>query len=151
MRAPAQSAAEARRTPIDRRPVILGGLATMATTVLVSCGSGRSSSTGGSGGGAASNGGLVAVADVPVGGAVGAKDAAGKPIIVAQPTAGTFVAFTATCTHKGCTVAPAGKELKCPCHGSVYDAFTGKNLSGPAPSPLAAVPVKVSGTEVVSG
>jgi Rieske Fe-S protein len=48
-------------------------------------------------------------------------------------------------------VAPAGKELKCPCHGSVYDAFTGKNISGPAPKPLKSVPVTVSGGEVVEG
>jgi Rieske Fe-S protein len=86
-----------------------------------------------------------------VGGAVAAQGADGKPIIVAQPKKGDIVAFTAICTHRGCTVAPAGAQLRCPCHGSVYDAFTGKNLSGPAPAPLAAVKVSVSGGQVVPG
>lgn len=63
-----------------------------------------------------------------------------------------MVAFTAICTHMGGTVAPAtGLQLKCPCHGSTYDAATGKNTGGPAPAPLAAVPVTVEGYSIVSG
>jgi cytochrome b6-f complex iron-sulfur subunit len=62
------------------------------------------------------------------------------------------VAFTAICTHMGCTVAPAGGlHLKCPCHGSTYDAATGKNTGGPAPKPLAEIPVTVQGGSIVSG
>jgi cytochrome b6-f complex iron-sulfur subunit len=60
------------------------------------------------------------------------------------------VAFSAICTHQGCTVAPAGRQFRCPCHGSVYDAATGKVIDGPAPAPLAAVPVKVDGADVVA-
>lgn len=93
---------------------------------------------------------LAALANVPVGGAVSATGPDG-PIIVAQPTAGKVVAFSAICTHMGCTVAPAGKQLHCPCHGSVYDAATGKNLSGPAPRPLSPVSVHVAGGQVVAG
>ena len=48
----------------------------------------------------------------------------------------------------GCTVAPGDKQLDCPCHQSVYD-LTGKNISGPAPSPLAPFPVKVVDGAVV--
>jgi Rieske Fe-S protein len=48
-------------------------------------------------------------------------------------------------------VAPAGKEFKCPCHGSVYNAATGAVITGPAPAPLAAVPVKVEAGTVVAG
>ena len=146
-----------RRLPLGRRPVLTGGLALAASGALAACGS--DSGDTGSGGSAAKDqgeaatgpGGLVALADVPVGSAVGVEDADGKPVIVAQPSQGDVVAFTAVCTHKGCTVKPEGKELKCPCHGSVYDAFTGKNLSGPAPSPLAAIAVKVEGDQVVEG
>ena len=94
---------------------------------------------------------IVALADVPVGGSVSAKDGDGKPIVVAQPTAGTVVAFTAICTHQGCTVKPAGKEFHCPCHGSKYDAATGKVLGGPAPQALAAIPVHVAGGNIVAG
>jgi Rieske Fe-S protein len=85
----------------------------------------------------------VELADVPVGGAVAAKDASGAPIIVAQPTAGTAVAFSAICTHMQCQVAPAGKRLDCPCHGSQYDATNGAVLRGPATRPLPAVPSRV--------
>ncbi len=59
-----------------------------------------------------------------------------------------MVAFSAICTHMGCTVAPEGKRLLCPCHGSTFDAFTGKNLSGPAPSPLEKVSVRLNGSQV---
>lgn len=143
---------------ISRRPVLFAGLATAATVVVAGCSSSdgtpsadpsedpSASSDGGSGGGP-----IVDVSAVPVGGAVAAKGVDGKPIIVAQPKKGDIVAFTAICTHKGCTVAPSGVQLKCPCHGSVYDAFTGKNVSGPAPAPLASVPVSVSGGQVISG
>jgi cytochrome b6-f complex iron-sulfur subunit len=93
---------------------------------------------------------LAQLADIPVGTAIAAKDN-GKPIILAQPTAGVVKAFSAICTHMGCTVAPSkdGKELDCPCHGSKYNATTGAVLNGPAPSPLPAVAVKVVGGAVV--
>jgi len=94
---------------------------------------------------------LAKLADVPVGGAVSAKAADGSPIIIAQPTQGTAVAFSAKCTHKGCTVAPSGDKLNCPCHGSVFEALTGKNIGGPAPSPLVPVTVTVKGGDVVAG
>jgi len=107
------------------------------------------SSGGGSAGGGAA---LAKLSDVPVGGAFAAKDAAGKPIIIAQPTAGKVVAFTAICTHMGCTVAPAtGTALACPCHGSTYDGTTGANTGGPAKRPLTAVPVAISGDSIVAG
>jgi Rieske Fe-S protein len=47
-------------------------------------------------------------------------------------------------------VAPAGKELQCPCHGSVYSATTGKVLGGPAPRPLPRIGVAVKNGEVVA-
>jgi Rieske Fe-S protein len=60
------------------------------------------------------------------------------------------VAFSAICTHLGCTVAPAGNQYHCPCHGSVYDAFTGSVISGPAPRPLAKIAVAVESGQVVA-
>jgi Rieske Fe-S protein len=66
-----------------------------------------------------------------------------KPVVVAQPTAGQFVAFSASCTHRGTTVAaqPGSTTLRCPAHGSEFDAATGKVLKGPAAAPLPSVPV----------
>jgi Rieske Fe-S protein len=72
-------------------------------------------------------------------------------VIVAQPTEGSVVAFSAVCTHKGCTVAPDGDLLRCPCHGSTYDLLTGDNTGGPAPRPLAEIAVTVSGGVVTQG
>ncbi|MDP9239674.1 MAG: Rieske (2Fe-2S) protein [Actinomycetota bacterium] len=143
--------------PVSRRAVLTAGAAGAGAIVLAGCASdskqaspaAASSSPAGSSPRAATP--LAKVADIPVGGAVAAKGANGAALIVAQPTAGTVVAFSAKCTHMGCTVAPAGKKLNCPCHGSVYEAATGKVLQGPAPRPLAKVDVHVVGGEVLPG
>jgi cytochrome b6-f complex iron-sulfur subunit len=137
-----------------RRQVVTAGaagaLGIAAAATLTGCG-GSGSSTTTTNTGAGAGGVLAALSAVPVGGAVAAKGSDGKAIIVAQPTSGTVVAFSAICTHMGCTVAPHGATLVCPCHGSQYDAFTGKVLRGPAPLPLPSVPVKVQGSDVVPG
>lgn len=142
---------------LGRRPLLATGLVVAAGALTACGGSGGGRASGGasatsptasSAGGSGANG-LVKLADVPVGGAVSAKAADGSTVIVAQPRAGEAVAFSAKCTHMGCTVAPAGAQLKCPCHGSVYDALTGKNVSGPAPRPLPPISVSVTGGEVV--
>lgn len=85
-----------------------------------------------------------------MGSAVSAK-IGGRDAIVARPTSDTVAAFSAICTHKGCTVKPNGKELDCPCHGSKYAAATGKVLGGPAPAPLPPIPVHVKDGKVVTG
>lgn len=73
----------------------------------------------------------------------------GARLIVAQPAMGTVVAFSAICTHQGCTVVPAESTLNCPCHGSVFATATGAVVTGPAPSPLPEVAVTISGTNVI--
>jgi Rieske Fe-S protein len=94
---------------------------------------------------------LAVLADIPVGQAKSAKTPDGKDIVVARPTATTAAAFSAICTHRGCTVEPAAAELKCPCHGSVFDALTGAVKHGPASDPLPSVAIKVAGGQVVTG
>jgi len=147
-------------TPVSRRAVLAAGAAGAGAIVLAGCGSGdkqqaspaapATSSPAGSEPPAPSKP-LAKVADVPVGGAVSATGDGDAPLILAQPVKGTILAFSARCTHQGCTVAPADKKLNCPCHGSVYDAATGKVLQGPARRPLAKVDVHVVGGEVMPG
>ena len=93
---------------------------------------------------------LVALADVPVAGAV-SLEVAGKPVIVSQPEAGEVIGFSAVCPHQFATVVVSGTELRCPLHGSTFDMATGKNLTGPAAGqPLPDFSVKVVDGQVVS-
>ena len=86
----------------------------------------------------------VPQAQVPVGTAT-VVSGRPHPYVVAQPTVGHFVAFSAACTHRGVTVnAGDGMTLVCPAHGSQFNADTGAVLKGPAASPLTAVPVKAA-------
>ncbi|WP_159600974.1 QcrA and Rieske domain-containing protein [Agromyces humi] len=92
---------------------------------------------------------IAALADVPVGGSIDAT-INGEPALIAQPTAGQVVAFSAICTHQACVVAAAGDEFDCPCHGSRFDAATGDVLNGPALKPLPSIPVAISGDRIVA-
>lgn len=154
-------------TALDRRGFLRAACASCAAVGLAACGGGSDPqpTAAGSGSpatsppatgasptpaaGGAAGAAIVKLADIPVGGSVAARAPSGPKLLLARPTATTVVAFSSVCTHQQCTVEPDGNRLACPCHGSVYDAFTGKNLSGPAPSPLHAFAVKISGTDVV--
>ena len=92
-----------------------------------------------------------ALTDIPVGQAMAAKTPDGTEIIVARTGDNAAAAFSAICTHQGCAVAPQGADLKCPCHGSVFDALTGAVKNGPAKKPLPSVNVKVQNGQVVTG
>jgi thiosulfate dehydrogenase [quinone] large subunit len=70
----------------------------------------------------------------------------GHPAVLIHLTNGRFVAYSAVCTHAGCTVAydSARGDLVCPCHGSIYDPRHGAQVvAGPAPRPLPMLPVRV--------
>ena len=134
---------------VRRRTVLTGAGVAAGAFALAACSSGNDGSATGTDDGQAAP--LAQLDEIPVGGAVSAKGSDGKPLLVAQPEAGTAVAFSAICTHQGCTVAPGEKELVCPCHGSAYDAASGEVLRGPAPRPLSEVPVHVEAGAVVPG
>lgn len=114
-----------------------------------STGSGSGSGTGsGSNSGGGSGNGTVSVpsSSVPVGG--GYIDQS-KLVVVTQPAAGQYKAFTAVCTHQGCTVAKVEEnKITCPCHGSVFSAKDGSVINGPATTPLSAMTATVNGANV---
>jgi Rieske Fe-S protein len=157
---------------LGRRVVLLGAGAVGVAGVLAACGGGDdgTASTGDkptTGGGAeetaeatesspaesseppAGSGaaGVVAVADVPVGGGV---IVTAEQIVVTQPADGEFKAFGSTCTHQSCQVNEvADGQIICPCHGSRYSIEDGSVQGGPAPEPLPEVGVAVEGDQVV--
>jgi Rieske Fe-S protein len=54
--------------------------------------------------------------------------------------------FSAVCTHQGCLVAGVQDgEIRCPCHGSAFDAATGAVVRGPATEPLEPEQIEVTG------
>ncbi|MCK2216612.1 Rieske (2Fe-2S) protein [Actinomadura sp. ATCC 31491] len=90
---------------------------------------------------------IAKTADVPVG---GGKLISDLKVVVTQPSQGVFKAFSAACTHKGCTVGtPKDNVIRCACHGSEFAAESGAATKGPATAPLTAIEVKVVGDGIV--
>ncbi len=136
---------------------LAGGAALLAGCAPSDASSGSDSAddTSGSGdagtdSGAAAGTVIASVSDIPVGGAISASIGS-DPVLLAQPTAGEVVAFSAICTHQQCVVAVEASEFNCPCHGSRFDVATGDVLNGPALQPLESVAVTVDGDDVVAG
>ncbi len=91
------------------------------------------------------------VASVGIGQGVRFSDpATGQPAWLIRSGARRYDAFSAVCTHAGCTVNydPPSKQFVCPCHGGTYSASDGRVLGGPPPSPLARIKVALSGKKV---
>jgi Rieske Fe-S protein len=120
-------------------PATSGGTGAMSSAA--SAPASASSAAGGSAAGA-----LAATSDIPVG---GGKIFDTQLTVVTQPTAGEFKAFSAVCTHMGCTVNQiADGRIDCPCHGSEYSITDGAVLAGPAPRPLPAKTIKITGDSI---
>ncbi|HET7736245.1 MAG TPA: Rieske (2Fe-2S) protein [Nocardioidaceae bacterium] len=99
---------------------------------------------------------LAQTDDVPVGGAlfIDSAEVPGEAVtngvVVTQPSAGDFRAFSRDCTHNHCAVADLQDgKIHCPCHDSLYDLATGENVGGPAPAPLSKVAIRVKGDQII--
>ncbi|EST22725.1 hypothetical protein N566_26315 [Streptomycetaceae bacterium MP113-05] len=138
-----------------RRAVLAAAGTTSAALTLAACGGSGDGQSGGEGspepgdgqtgketsepGG--DGGALTQTSEVPEGGGTILKD---QELVVTQPTAGEFKAFSAVCTHQGCLVASvADGTINCPCHGSRFTIGDGSVAHGPATQPLAEVNVSV--------
>ena len=138
---------------LSRRTAVRGALAALVggvggyLTVRASGAAGRPGTTtnayGPSAGGRARP--LLALGRLPAGGVVVLS---GARLVLTRSTAGEVRAFSAVCTHAGCTVALSGRVLACPCHGSRFAADTGAVTQGPATRPLPAVRVVVRNGQV---
>ncbi|WP_432162474.1 Rieske (2Fe-2S) protein [Streptomyces tendae] len=148
-----------------RRTVVAAAGAAGLTAVLAACGGSDDDASGDTGtapsgspsqeaGGGGSGGGenagagaaLAATADIPEGGGKVFPD---QKVVVTQPAAGDFKAFSATCTHQGCAVKSVADGLiNCPCHNSSFSITDGSVQGGPAPKPLPAVQITVSGDSI---
>jgi Rieske Fe-S protein len=102
--------------------------------------------TAGTGGTDGTGSGGYPAADIPVGG--GAIFQADR-IVVTQPTAGRFCAFSAVCTHQGCLVSSvATGRIVCACHNSAFSISDGSVLTGPATRALDQRTATVDGSTV---
>ncbi|MFG2352901.1 Rieske (2Fe-2S) protein [Streptomyces sp. NPDC048521] len=146
-----------------RRTVMAAAGAAGLAAALTACGSGDDSSdtvdtgsgssgTAGSagsaqdGGSSAGGAALAQTSDIPEGGGKIFKD---QGVVVTQPTAGTFKAFSSKCTHQGCAVGSvANGVIVCPCHNSHFSVEDGSVKQGPATKPLPAAKITVSGEEI---
>jgi Rieske Fe-S protein len=133
----------------NRRAVVLSGCGLAGGALLAGCATYGPAAPAAAPAPAPStaDGPLAATTDVPVGGGL---VLAARGVVLTQPVAGTFKAFSSTCTHQGCTVSEVvGGTINCPCHGSKFAVADGSVTGGPAPRPLPEQPVTVQGTSIV--
>lgn len=133
-----------------RRGMLAGAGLVGLAGLAAACGSGEAE--GGGDGGSATTGGvgggrvLAQTDEIPVGGGKIFKD---EKIVVTQPAHGEFKAFSAVCTHAGCTVGSiSGGTINCPCHGSKFKIADASPAAGPAKEALAAKEIKVEGDSI---
>jgi Rieske Fe-S protein len=89
---------------------------------------------------------LTTTDDIPEGGGKVFKE---QKVVVTQPKKGDFKAFSAICSHQGCTVSEVTDgAIACPCHGSSFRIADGSVVRGPATSPLEERSVTVDGNSI---
>ena len=116
----------------SRRMFLLGTATTVAGAFLVACGEEAPEE--------------IAKTEVPVGSAVILDK-----FIIAQPTAGEYVAYSTVCPHQQKKITKVeGDTVKCTAHGSVFSIVDGERVSGPAVTGMREVPVTDHGDTVAA-
>lgn len=124
-----------------REAMRAAGVVAVAGIGLTACGTDVEQAADTAASAAAAAGDLAKAADIPVG---GGKVFESAKVVITQPTEGDFKAFSAVCTHQGCTVTSVeGGTINCSCHGSKFDIASGEVKNGPATSPLPSKSVTV--------
>ncbi|MGV9456546.1 Rieske (2Fe-2S) protein [Streptomyces sp. NPDC003635] len=127
----------------SRRTVVAAVGAVGLSFGLNACGSEDDESSGSSGPAGTV---IATTSDIPEGGGKILDD---HKVVVTQPTAGTFKAFSYECTHRGCPVTGvADGAITCPCHNSRFSIEDGSVRKGPATQPLAAQKITVDGDSI---
>ncbi|MFI9650312.1 Rieske 2Fe-2S domain-containing protein [Streptomyces sp. NPDC052040] len=130
------TSSRATGTPMD--PAATGG---SSSTPSGDGSTGGDSAVSGSGGTV-----LAKTSDIPEG---GGKVFSEQGVVVTQPSAGTFKAFSSKCTHQGCAVKDVSDGMIiCPCHDSEFSATDGSVQKGPARQALPAAKIMVSGSDI---
>jgi Rieske Fe-S protein len=100
----------------------------------------------GYGAGSGARAALAKVSKIP---ASGGLILPGPKVVLIRSSDDNVHAFSAVCTHHGCTVTSvANNVITCPCHASRFNALTGKVISGPASRSLPTIDVEVRNGEV---
>jgi len=127
----------------SRRTVVAAVGAAGIAAALTACGSDDGSSDTAAG---AAGTVLAKTSDIPEG---GGKVFEAEGVVVTQPAAGTYKAFSSKCTHQGCAVKDiANNVITCPCHNSQFSATDGSVTKGPATQPLPAASITVDGDSI---
>lgn len=130
-----------------RRTVMAAAGAAGLAVALTACGSEDDSSDSATEQGAAAGTAVTKTTDIPEGGGKIFKD---QGVVITQPTAGTYKAFSSKCTHAGCAVTGvANGVITCPCHNSEFSVTDGSVKKGPATEALAAEQITVSGDSIM--
>lgn len=91
---------------------------------------------------------IASTGDVPEGSGLILEE---PQVVITQPEAGEFKAFSSICTHQGCPVTEIGETIDCTCHGSKFSLTDGAPTEGPATSALEEQPITVKGEDITLG
>lgn len=93
---------------------------------------------------------LADLEQMAVGESISVQASTGETVLLTRTGDQDVVAFSAVCTHQGCTVEVGEVEGECPCHGSRFDLTTGEATAMPASEPLTQIDVEVRDRHVLA-